>query len=196
MQDLCGEPMKINEFNISDLFRAGTGDWPGDAAMAKELAKNCSKATPGEILKMIKQAKELRRRGQPIDLVTICGDKLDPQVAKKLELQQKHSPEKLDTMRQKQDILRRQRKNKRKQDRKKTSTSPPTSSSQADVPPDNARLPTKSFGDLIWNGTAWLGPAGLRFSKPEDIKKMHNLYFQWMDADRREQDAERVIRGG
>lgn len=176
--------MKINEFTISDLFRAGTGDWPGDAAMAKELAKNCTKATPGEILKMIKQAKEQRRRGQAIDLVSLCGDKLDPQVAKKLELQKKFTPDQIAQNREKQDILRRQRKHQRKEKKKQKPATQPPVSSQPRIPPRGAQLLTKSYGTMVWDGTMWTG-GGLRITKPEDIQRFNQLYFEYADADRR-----------
>lgn len=184
--------MRLSEFGIKDLFRAATGDWPGDAAMARELAKVCSKASPGDILKMVKKAKQMKQRGLEVDIPALCGNLLDPQVQKKMDLKSKFSPQDIQRNRDKQDLLRRQRKKPKKQQQKKVSPVDTDRENKiAQEPPQNAKLQTKSFGDLVWNGTEWVGPGGLRFSKPDDIKKMHQLYFKVQDANNNLETAKR-----
>jgi len=174
--------MRIFEFNLSDLFRAATGDWPGDAKVAKELATMCTKATPGDILAMVKQAKKLKQRGQEVDLRQLCGNKLDPQIVRKMELQQKFTPDQVAKNRADRDLIKRKLKNQKRQRKRQKVQSTQTATSQPQVPPQNAKLPTKTFGDLVWNGREWLGPGGLKFTKPNDVKKIHDLYFKTQNA--------------
>ena len=185
--------MKIDEFGIKDLFRAATGNIAGEADLGKRLIKIYPKASTGEILKMISKYKELQKRGykdSDIDLITLGDpDKIDPQILKKQELQQKYSQQDIEKMRQKQDILKRQRKNQKKQPapeptpKDKQSSRTDSFATLTSVEPGASMTVGKN--KLTFNGNIWVDQAGQKYGQnPDSLKQLNDAYLRVENAKR------------
>ena len=194
--------MKIDEFGIKDLFRAATGNIAGEADLGKQLIKIYPKASTGEILKMISKYKELQKRGykdSDIDLLSLGDpDKIDPQILKKQDLQRKYSQQDIEKMRQKQDILKRQRKNQKKQPVPEPTPEPapePTpqdkKSSRTDyfsplttVEP-GATMTIGGKNKLTFDGNVWVDQAGQKYGQnPDSLKQLNDAYLRVENAKR------------